>query len=92
MKRFVGYIGKLGSNIPWLSAFDTMEIVGLKWLSWRNLSAGGGQVSFVNRARPTKNISHLTAGFFLINYMRAKQEPINSNGDAMRTVRIPRAM
>jgi len=48
------FIAKPGSNTPLLAAFGNAEIVGLKWLSLRNLSAAGWQVSFVNHARPTK--------------------------------------
>ena len=47
--------------------FGHAEIVGLKGLSLRNLSAAGGQVSFVNRARPTKKIPRLlAAGSFIL--------------------------
>jgi len=53
------FIAKPESNVPLLAAFGNAEIVGLKWLSSRNFSAAGGQVSFVNRARPTKKIPRL---------------------------------
>ena len=53
------FIAKLGSNTPLLAAFDHAKIAGLKRLSFRNLSADGGQVAFVNRARPTKKIPRL---------------------------------
>ena len=76
------FIGKPGPNTPLLAAFGNAEIVGLKWLSLRTeraswagacdsnevaiLSADGGQVSSVNRARPTKKIPRLlAAGSFI---------------------------
>jgi hypothetical protein len=52
-------------NNPLLVALGNTEIVGLKWLSLRNLSADGGQVSFVNRARPTKKSPLFDAGHFI---------------------------
>ena len=66
LRKCAHFIAKPGSNTPLLSAFGHTEIVGLKGLSLRNLSAAGGQVSFVNRARPTKKIPHLlAAGSFI---------------------------
>ena len=84
------------------SAFGNAEIVGLKGLSLRtelvnwagardsnevaNLSAGGGQVSFVNRARPTKKIPRLlAAGRFIWNGIFSRQgHPVSGYG-VMRT-------
>jgi hypothetical protein len=82
---------RFGYNTPLLAVFGNAEIVGLKWLSLRTelsswagacdsnevaiLSAGGGQVSFVNRARPTKkpDTPLLVAGWFIHGIVFEKQ-------------------
>ena len=70
------FIAKPGSNTPQLAAFGSAGIVGLKGLNLRNLSAAGGQVSFVNRARPAKKMPHLlAAGSFIAPRYSPSSEP-----------------